>query len=59
MPYDHCNIPEIEILIKQSIDLGLNKFVKRYSKYDYLIGDSDAIVFVHQKIKLWNEIKSE
>ena len=58
MGYHHCHLPEVKSLEEQFQKLGLEKFIKRYSKCDGLIGDSESIYYIQQKIKLWHIINS-
>jgi hypothetical protein len=53
MGYHHCQIPSLETLIKQFTLIGIDKFVAKYSKCEYLVGDSDAIGFIEDKISEW------
>lgn len=53
MGYHHCHIPPIEACIKQYTILGLEAFAKRYAKCEMLVGDTEAIQFVNDKISEW------
>ena len=53
MGYHHCHIPPLEVLIKQFTLIGIQKFVDKYSRCEYLIGDSDAVRFIEEKISEW------
>lgn len=42
--------------MKKQIELdGLEVFVKRFSKYDSIMGEDDRIKFLEDKIKEYNE----
>lgn len=45
------HINPLKNLEKEFDKLGLEKFCKKYQKYDLLIGDSESIKFVEDKIK--------
>lgn len=57
MGYHHCHIPPIEACVKQYTLLGLEAFAKRYSKCEMLIGDSESIRFVEEKLLEWKRNK--
>jgi hypothetical protein len=59
MGYHHCNIPTLKTCIKQYTSLGLKDFAKKYSKCETLVGDSDAICFVEEKLLEWNRNKQK
>ena len=52
MGYHHCNIPDLETLKQQYDNLGLEKFVARYTKCQALIGDSEAIRYIENMCKI-------
>lgn len=56
---DKCHVPDYEDLIIELQKFGLSKFANRYVKYDALIGESRAIAFIEQTIKVWSETKSK
>lgn len=53
MGFNHCYVPNILYLQKELDDVGLEKFVKRYSSYEFISGDSDSIEFIENRAKLW------
>ena len=55
MGYHHCHIPTIDVCVKEYTLVGLDTFVKKYTKCEYLIGDSDAIRFIEDKISEWKK----
>jgi hypothetical protein len=59
MGYHHCHIPDLKTLMEQYDVLGLERFVVRYTKYESLIGDSEAIRYIERMCKLLNEINSK
>jgi len=50
MGYHHCHIPDLVTLKKQYDTLGLDAFIVRYKNCQGIIGDSDAIKFIEDKI---------
>jgi len=52
MGYHHCHLPEVNKLEEQFQKLGLEQFIKYYSKYETLIGETDRMSYIQQKIKL-------
>lgn len=59
MGHHTCQIPDLEILIKQYNTLGLEGFVARYKKCECMIGDSNAIQYIEQMCKLVKEITNK
>lgn len=57
MGFNHCYISTIENLQKELDSVGLEVFVKRYQKYDCLTGESESMLFLEQKQKLWDIIR--
>jgi hypothetical protein len=35
-------------------DVGLEAFVKRYSFYEFISGDTESVDFIEQRAKLWH-----
>ena len=52
MGFNHCYISTIENLQKELDNVGLELFVKRYTKYDALTGPSESMRFLEEKVKL-------
>ena len=52
MGFNHCYVGNILYLQKELEDVGLEKFVKRYSSYEFISGDTEAVEFIEQKVKL-------
>lgn len=44
-------LPSVEELVEIYNSMGLAAFAKRYIKTEGLVGDSDSIEFVNQKIR--------
>jgi hypothetical protein len=57
MGFNHCYISTIENLQKELDNVGLEVFVKRYQKYECLTGESESMLFLEQKQKLWDIIR--
>jgi hypothetical protein len=55
MGYHHQHLPSVEQLKSQLENVGAETFVKRYLKYECIIGESDRIEFVKKIIKEFNE----
>ena len=46
-----CNVADYEQILKEFERLGIERFVKRYRKYEALVGDSNSINFIETKIR--------
>ncbi len=57
MGFNHCYVGNILYLQKELEDVGLEKFVKRYSSYEFISGDTEAVEFIEQRVKLWGIIR--
>ena len=53
MGFNHCYVGNILYLQKELEDVGLEKFVKRYSSYEFISGDTESVEFIEQRAKLW------
>jgi|694.fasta_scaffold84525_6 hypothetical protein len=53
MGFNHCYVGNILYLQKELEDVGLEAFVKRYSFYEFISGDTESIDFIEQRAKLW------
>jgi hypothetical protein len=53
MGFNHCYVGNILYLQKELENVGLEKFVKRYSSYEFISGDSESVEFIEQRAKLW------
>jgi len=59
MGFNHCYVGNILYLQKELEDVGLEKFVKRYSSYEFISGDTEAVEFIEQRVKLWHTINTD
>ena len=57
MGHHICHLPDIITLTNYFERVGVDTFAKKYAKYEAFIGDSEAIKFVEEKIKMWFELK--
>lgn len=56
MGYHHCHVPNMQQIQRELESYGLEEFIRVYSKYECLIGDSEVIEFIEQKaIELENK----
>jgi hypothetical protein len=55
MGFNGCILPSIDSMKKQIELDGLEVFVKRFSKYDSIMGEDDRIKFLEEKIKEYND----
>jgi hypothetical protein len=53
--FNQCYISTIENLQRELDNVGLELFVKRYTKYECITGSSESMSFVEEKIKLWED----
>ena len=53
MGFNHCYVGNVLYLQKELEDVGLEKFVKRYSSYEFISGDTESVEFIEQRAKLW------
>ena len=57
MGYHHYHTTDLDTIKREYNTLGIDSFVTRYKKYEALIGDSDVINFIEDKIKLSYELQ--
>lgn len=57
MGFNHCYVGNILQIQKELEDVGLEKFVKRYSSYEFISGDTESIDFIEQRVKLYEQYK--
>ena len=55
MGFNICQVPDIEFLVKEYNEIGLELFVKRYRKYDSWNGDSESIIYLETQIETYYE----
>ena len=51
MGFNQCYVPDIDVLIRQYNEYGLEWVYERYQKYDCWTGSSESIDFLEQKVK--------
>lgn len=56
MGYNKCHLPSIDHMEKEIETYGLESFVKRYVKYDFIIGETEPMNFLEMKIKEYETI---
>ena len=56
MGFNNCYIPNYNQLVEYYSSVDLETFVKRFKKYDSWSGDSDAMNFLENKIKEYEEV---
>ena len=56
MGFNHCYVGNVIQIQKELEEVGLDKFVKRYSSYEFISGDTESIDFIEQRVKLWHTI---
>lgn len=54
----HTHIPQVEQLLKEFENMGIETFVKRYTSYESLIGPSESIKFIEEKVKEYKKLKN-
>ena len=56
MGFNQCYLRDVEDLQSELTSVGLEQFVKRYSKYDSWTVSSKSMEFLESKIKQYEEI---
>ena len=51
MGFNKCVLPSIETMQSEIDNIGLAEFIRIYRKYDSIMGDTDRVKFLEQKIK--------
>ena len=51
MGFNNCYIPDIDVLIRQYEQYGLEWLYNHYRKYDCWSGSSDAMNYLESKVK--------
>lgn len=59
MGFNQCYVGNVLQIQKELDEYGLKEFVRRYSKYDSISGDSESIDFIEKRIKQWHTINSD
>jgi hypothetical protein len=57
MGFNKCVLPSIEVMQSEIDRNGLAEFVRIYTKYDSIMGDSDRMEFLEKKINLYENLK--
>ena len=55
MGFDKCILPSVEDMKRQLERDGLEIFVKSYSRYDSIMGESDRMEFLEDRIKEYED----
>jgi hypothetical protein len=56
MGFNHRQVSNILQVHKELDELGLDKFIKQYHKYDAISGDSESVYFIKNLVeKYYNE----
>lgn len=55
MGINKCYLPTIESLKDQLNIMGIEKFLKYYSKYEIIIGETERFEFLKQQINTYQE----
>jgi hypothetical protein len=58
MGFNKCILPSIEVMQSEIDRNGLAEFVRIYSKYDSIMGESDRMEFLESKINLYENLKN-
>ena len=55
MGFNQCILPSVEQMKEHIERDGLESFVKQYTRYDSLMGESDRMRFLEEKIKEYED----
>lgn len=55
MGFNGCILPSVKSMKEHIERDGLELFVKHYEKYDSIMGDSDRVEFLEEKIKEYKD----
>lgn len=55
MGFNKCYLPSIQVMEEQIERDGLEEFVRIYTKYDSISGESDRMRFLEEKIKEYQD----
>jgi hypothetical protein len=58
MGFNKCILPSVETMQSEIDRIGLAEFVRIYSKYDSIMGESDRMEFLESKINLYENLKN-
>lgn len=51
MGFNKCHLPDIQDLINLYNEIGLENFLKQFSRYDAMTGSTDSFKFLDEKKK--------
>jgi hypothetical protein len=55
MGFNGCILPSVKSMKEHIERDGIESFIKHYQKYDSIMGESDRVEFLEQKIKEYKE----
>jgi hypothetical protein len=55
MGFNKCILPKINMLEEELNRVGLMNFVHRYKKYDSIVGETNSMKFLDDKITQYND----
>ena len=55
MGFNKCYLPSIELMKEQIEKDGLEEFVRLYTKYDSITGETDRMEFLENKIQEYRD----
>lgn len=58
MGFNKCILPSIEIMQSELDRIGLAEFVRIYTKYDSIMGETDRMEFLESKINLYENLQT-
>lgn len=58
MGFNKCFVPDYKELIEYYNSVDLKTFVKRFSRYDAYVGETESINFLSEKKKEYYELQS-
>ena len=53
----YVHLPQVEQLINEFENVGLETFVDRYTSYESLIGPTESISFIEEKVNEYKQLK--
>lgn len=59
MGFNHCYLTSVENLQNELNNVGLEKFIKNYRKYDALTGPGECFRFIEEKIEEYEKVISD
>lgn len=55
MGFNGCILPSVKSMKEHIERDGIESFIKQYQKYDSIMGESDRVEFLEEKIKEYNQ----